>query len=241
MARTRLSPLGEAFEFGLKFIAFLFALELADGVLALGLDEFGIRPREVVGLRGVVVAPLLVVWAMRPQTPAPCASCCPCFSSIAANGLGPCWRSFGCWAGLAPGCWAGAGPCTSGPVAWCMESPRISSWQAWWGPVGGPWPSRSLSSWSTAGWSMDFFHVRDRSRGKDTSPGRWWGESRRGAIGGVSGPRGCRLAALAPVESRTSGPKWSRKFVPIWTATCFHRTPVHQLVRTGLDTLGRSG
>lgn len=59
MARTRSSPLGEAFEFGLKFIAFLFALELADGVLALGLDEFGIRPREMVGLRGVVVAPLL--------------------------------------------------------------------------------------------------------------------------------------------------------------------------------------
>lgn len=59
MARAHASPLGEAFEVSLKFLALLFALELADGLFSLGLDEFGIRPREIVGLRGVVFAPLL--------------------------------------------------------------------------------------------------------------------------------------------------------------------------------------
>lgn len=59
MARARASPLGEAFEVTLRFLALLFALELADVLFALGLDAFGIRPREMVGLRGVLFAPLL--------------------------------------------------------------------------------------------------------------------------------------------------------------------------------------
>jgi membrane associated rhomboid family serine protease len=44
----------------LGFIALLWALELVDTVLLQGwLDGFGIRPRSVTGLRGIVLAPLL--------------------------------------------------------------------------------------------------------------------------------------------------------------------------------------
>jgi membrane associated rhomboid family serine protease len=59
MARSSVSPLVAAFETTLKFIAILFAVELIDGLFGLGLDRYGIRPREVYGLRGVLFAPLL--------------------------------------------------------------------------------------------------------------------------------------------------------------------------------------
>ncbi|HHH11118.1 MAG TPA: rhomboid family intramembrane serine protease [Sorangium sp.] len=44
----------------LGFTALLWALELVDQVLLRGyLDQFGVRPRSLVGLRGVLLAPLL--------------------------------------------------------------------------------------------------------------------------------------------------------------------------------------
>lgn len=59
MARSKGSPLAGAFDTTVRIIVVLFVLELADGLFALGLDRFGIVPRTLVGLRGVLFAPLL--------------------------------------------------------------------------------------------------------------------------------------------------------------------------------------
>lgn len=41
------------------FVALLWAIELVDGALGLELGRFGVRPREIAGLPGILLAPLL--------------------------------------------------------------------------------------------------------------------------------------------------------------------------------------
>ena len=43
----------------LAFVVLLWAIELVDGALGLELARFGVRPRELAGLPGIVLAPLL--------------------------------------------------------------------------------------------------------------------------------------------------------------------------------------
>lgn len=59
MGRFTGKPYFDAVETGLKFVAVLFVVELADLILPIGLDRFGIWPRQVIGLPGILLAPLL--------------------------------------------------------------------------------------------------------------------------------------------------------------------------------------
>lgn len=43
----------------LAFVALLWVIELLNGALDLGLTQFGVRPREIAGLPGILFAPLL--------------------------------------------------------------------------------------------------------------------------------------------------------------------------------------
>jgi len=43
----------------LTFVALIWAIQVIDGALGLGLGRFGVRPREMAGLPGILLAPLL--------------------------------------------------------------------------------------------------------------------------------------------------------------------------------------
>lgn len=48
-----------AFKIALGFVVLLWVIELLNGALDLGLARFGVRPRQLAGLPGIVLAPLL--------------------------------------------------------------------------------------------------------------------------------------------------------------------------------------
>ena len=66
-----------AIKIALGFVALLWLAQLLNWELDLGLERFGVRPRELGGLPGILIAPLLHSG----------------FSHLTANSL-PCW----CWA-----------------------------------------------------------------------------------------------------------------------------------------------
>ena len=48
-----------AAKIALGFVALIWLIELLNGALGLGLERFGVRPRELAGLPGILLAPLL--------------------------------------------------------------------------------------------------------------------------------------------------------------------------------------